>query len=258
MTNSKYGKYISVVTAALTVLTGIALIICAAHILFTGAENPYSREKVNEYLSYLVIPASVTVVFIILGKVYDVLNNEKMYDGFKRSELEMLQGYAKRFELLKLDEKTQEAVTHERFRRTVIKAWFYPTSAFFAAFALVYLVFIAEFRVETLSSDVLRSIAVSLSLVSASISALIVCAYLSETSAKREREILLNAARAGYKPTPPKAAETAEKDAVKIKAIRYGILGIALLLIILGIFNGGMADVLSKAVKICTECIGLG
>ena len=32
----------------------------------------------------------------------------------------------------------------------------------------------------------------------------------------------------------------------------------AVLLIVLGIINGGMADVLNKAVKICTECIGLG
>jgi hypothetical protein len=31
-----------------------------------------------------------------------------------------------------------------------------------------------------------------------------------------------------------------------------------LLFIVLGIVNGGMADVLNKAIKICTECIGLG
>ena len=32
----------------------------------------------------------------------------------------------------------------------------------------------------------------------------------------------------------------------------------AVLMIILGIFNGGMNDVLQKAIRICTECIGLG
>ncbi|MBQ8302391.1 MAG: thioredoxin [Clostridia bacterium] len=36
------------------------------------------------------------------------------------------------------------------------------------------------------------------------------------------------------------------------------MLGISLVLVVLGIFNGGVADVLGKAVKICTECIGLG
>lgn len=32
----------------------------------------------------------------------------------------------------------------------------------------------------------------------------------------------------------------------------------ALLLIVIGVFNGGAQDVLAKAIKICSECIGLG
>ena len=33
---------------------------------------------------------------------------------------------------------------------------------------------------------------------------------------------------------------------------------ISILFIVLGIMNGGLLDVLAKAVKICSECIGLG
>ena len=32
----------------------------------------------------------------------------------------------------------------------------------------------------------------------------------------------------------------------------------AVALIVLGVMNGGMFDVLVKAINICTECIGLG
>jgi hypothetical protein len=39
---------------------------------------------------------------------------------------------------------------------------------------------------------------------------------------------------------------------------KIGISICAVALVILGVFNGGMADVLGKAIKICTECIGLG
>jgi hypothetical protein len=39
---------------------------------------------------------------------------------------------------------------------------------------------------------------------------------------------------------------------------RLAILTIALVFVGVGILNGGMADVLGKAVRICTECIGLG
>ena len=33
---------------------------------------------------------------------------------------------------------------------------------------------------------------------------------------------------------------------------------IAMLFIVLGIVNGGLLDVLAKAIKICSECIGIG
>ena len=40
--------------------------------------------------------------------------------------------------------------------------------------------------------------------------------------------------------------------------IMTAILAVGALFVILGIANGGMADVVQKAIKICTECIGLG
>lgn len=43
---------------------------------------------------------------------------------------------------------------------------------------------------------------------------------------------------------------------VRIARISLAVAGIAL--VILGVFNGSMQEVLTKAIKICTECIGLG
>lgn len=36
------------------------------------------------------------------------------------------------------------------------------------------------------------------------------------------------------------------------------LLAAAILMIVLGAINGGALDVLAKAVRICSECIGLG
>ena len=38
----------------------------------------------------------------------------------------------------------------------------------------------------------------------------------------------------------------------------YGLLVLAAVLIVLGVLNGGLRDVLVKAANICTECVGLG
>lgn len=55
-----------------------------------------------------------------------------------------------------------------------------------------------------------------------------------------------------------KPASPAEKKPAYIPIIRMIVLILAVVFIIAGIYNGSMQDVLYKAIKICTECIGLG
>ena len=43
-----------------------------------------------------------------------------------------------------------------------------------------------------------------------------------------------------------------------LPALRIALYAAAVVLIVLGVMNGGLWDVLVKAVNICTECIGLG
>lgn len=42
------------------------------------------------------------------------------------------------------------------------------------------------------------------------------------------------------------------------KALWAALFAAAVALIVLGVWNGGARDVLAKAAKICSECIGLG
>ncbi|MBR4082386.1 MAG: hypothetical protein IKK21_11435 [Clostridia bacterium] len=71
----------------------------------------------------------------------------------------------------------------------------------------------------------------------------------------------LLAAAAGAWFAPAARRETqkvipAEKDGNgRLRVILYAI---AAVLVIMGVMNGGMRDVLIKAINICTECIGLG
>ncbi len=49
-----------------------------------------------------------------------------------------------------------------------------------------------------------------------------------------------------------------DRGRVKINVIRAVILVIALVLVVVGLINGGYIDVLNKAIRICYECIGIG
>ncbi len=51
---------------------------------------------------------------------------------------------------------------------------------------------------------------------------------------------------------------TGEKREKSMLITRIVVASVALILVIVGICNGGMKDVLLKAVNICTQCIGLG
>ncbi len=44
----------------------------------------------------------------------------------------------------------------------------------------------------------------------------------------------------------------------KMRILRIALLALAVCLIIAGVFNGSARDVFGKAVKICSECVGLG
>lgn len=71
---------------------------------------------------------------------------------------------------------------------------------------------------------------------------------------------------AGEKPFRPAAsnrtstftARPREISIVKVRSLRGTSLLLALAFILLGVMNGGLYDVLVKAINICTECIGLG
>ena len=65
----------------------------------------------------------------------------------------------------------------------------------------------------------------------------------------KEKRFSSMSARAKKMPGPEK----------KLSGYAYLVVyALALVLILLGILNGGLRDVLIKAVNICTECIGLG
>lgn len=45
---------------------------------------------------------------------------------------------------------------------------------------------------------------------------------------------------------------------MKTELIRKGILIVAIVLIMIGLGQGGFVDVMNKAIRICYECIGIG
>ncbi len=88
---------------------------------------------------------------------------------------------------------------------------------------------------------------------------LMISTVLQEKSMEREilaaREQIKLEKAGGVKPeTDGGKRQTADR----VRLLRIALLIVAVMMIVAGTFNGSARDVFGKAVKICTECIGLG
>ena len=77
-----------------------------------------------------------------------------------------------------------------------------------------------------------------------------------ETEAARTRRAEERAS--GIAPVSAACGTQAAGGARRVRAMRIALAVIAAAFIAMGILNGGMRDVLVKAINICTECVGLG
>ena len=88
----------------------------------------------------------------------------------------------------------------------------------------------------------------------------ILCECVRGRSFRREIELAARSPeRASFKNAQTDSGASREKRARLAKtAARAAMFALAVVLLALGAANGGMRDVLVKAINICTECIGLG
>ena len=81
----------------------------------------------------------------------------------------------------------------------------------------------------------------------------VIAAYMTRAGMKTEITLLRQVAMGKKPPEVP-----ARDRSLRLSILRGAILCVAATLLVLGTLGDGWKDVLGKAVKICTECIGLG
>ena len=156
-----------------------------------------------------------------------------------------------RLKLMKTRRAPTPAMLAEQSRRKKLTAVCAVVCALCAGMAVAYFFDPAHFAsrdLESVMGAMLLNIAPWLA---AALAALLALAQLRRGSVLREIEAAKSAPERAFEPekTPRKTFLTVS---------RVALAAAALALIVAGIANGGMRDVLVKAVNICTECIGLG
>lgn len=247
---SKLNRILRLALGAYTVLLLAALSFICVNLYKAGnasALPPFSRENISLELIRLV-PLFVGYIVVLALAVLFGKN-----EGSAQTSLGI--SPQNRLLLLKrgLGTLPEKAEREERHRR-VLKWLLAAALALFSVPCLAYLLSGDNFSSWELE-EVMSALVLRLSpwLTAAFVSAAAV-AYICDASIKREIAVLKesNVEKEGA------AAPDVPENSGRLRLSRAIILVIAVLFITLGVLNGGMNDVLIKAINICTECIGLG
>jgi hypothetical protein len=259
----------------LTAIVGALFILQAWSIFLSGENSPYTAEIIHEKFRQIAIPFWFWVAAVIFGGVlaYRFPEEEKIgkAQADLRKNLYHLKGR------LPQNEGGRYALNKENRFRIVVLAVCIALCVLFGIIALLYLLnknytplFSAEIFTENngAADRLVRGLPWCLAaLIVGMIAVELIKRSLKRETAAVKKQIAENAKK-GVKP-----AQAQKKNSVwKTLCLKYpvltskwwkiglqaGLCVLALVLIVVGICNGGMLDVYDKARKICTQCIGLG
>ena len=200
----------------------------------------FTRENVGERLGMLAVPWAIYAVFAavtaIIGRPED-------------KPVKMTAANRLRLAKTRAGTLSEAALTEEKLRRKIY-AVLAAVLAVCAGFSAAYLLNGKNFVSWELEAVMGRLLAHVCLWVAAALAAVIAAMYVCDRSMAREA-----AALKGYSDI---AQQTGAAKKFPVNMVRIGIFATAVVLIIVGVLNGGMRDVLIKAINICTECIGLG
>lgn len=238
-----------VISAAL-IVAAVCLIV-SAYTIYNLGDSPYTPESIGAEYAKIAVPLWVAIFAVIAGIVLNILlpmpkiKSKSDKDPFIK--LRILQ------KKLSAD-CNHTGISRERQIRKIarIVCALLCTIAFIPAIAV--LCDYNSFTVDNLTPALLRVVAMlALGAVISGI-ILLILSVIERKSATKEIE-WTKVALSESKCIDKKVTQNNDN---KIKITRLVLVGIACALIVIGLTQDGFYDVLQKAIRICTECIGLG
>lgn len=234
---------------ALAVSASLVALAILCFKIYSAGDRAFSREIVAQSLSSVAPLLYFTVVIIITGFVLDIFSTQKTKNISKRDPYSALDFYKKRYAL------NVDIAQKEEKKRVIIKSVSAVICCVIALFPIWYMADAENFSVEDINADII-SAAFAVFIPATVIFCLsLICVYFCTRSVKRENEIYKAAVADG---SAEKISNTRVSKKNVVLYVRCVVFTLAVALIVLGIFNDGIADVYGKAIRICTECIGLG
>lgn len=259
-----YRKIYNISFYILTFLLGFLFILFAYTIYFKGKEmlinDPtyqiYTKEIVGKYLSYLLIPFILWIGLVIGGYALSIIYPTKK----KNIKIDSIHAYNRLKKTTIIDEHKEkdlyDIIMNERKKRKIMLLIVSFISLICMIYPAIYLFNVNNFPGNNINQEISKMALTIIPFIALSFILFIIYFILFKKSLDIEINNLKNCSN---KTNTNKYYHSSKfyDSPLFAKIVQSSILIISVLFIILGIFNGGVKDVLTKAINICTECIGL-
>ncbi len=249
--------------SALLVIAGICLIAACISIYQSGS-TPFTYERISTHFALIAVPVLLALVGVIGGIVLSLVGTPELQKTKPmRHAAVTLATLSAKMDPDACDPTIRAGLRKEQRLRQTLGIVAAAICAVAAIPPLVWCLDTTHFTIDNLNGDIIAAAIILLPCTVIGLGACVAATLLRGASTQREIALVKAAIAAGAKapakPSTAKAGKAAVTDSPYfLWGARCVILAVGVAFIVLGVQNGGMADVLGKAVRICTECIGLG
>lgn len=242
-----------IVLSVMLVVVGFLLMWACLQIYLSGGEQIYTPEKVAAAFRPISVPVYICLGLILVGFVLHlVLWQVSGKDPKIKHPIMQLRRLVLTRDSSQADSEKQAAIRQLKTRRLVLQLICLVIcilcAGVFGFFALVNSTFYPEAADAT--AYVVSLMPIFAPCVTVALGWGVLTAYMARRNVEKQIAV--------YKQCPPLPRTKTDSKQTGIRIVRYAILGLALAAVVYGLATGGWQDVLTKAVNICTECVGLG
>lgn len=250
MNKKQLQRLYSIATSISILVAALCLMGACLYILFSG--HGFSRDTVAVAFHAVSLPVYICPVLVVLGFLPGLSAPPKsLRRGIARQDWLILRRLQRKADLSHWDDARRSAVLKERRTRSILRGISLVIPVIGCAAFGGYLFSGDRFLREDLPGAAVGCVMLLAPFLMLYLTWILFSGPIYAESCRREIDLLKSS-------VPPGANQPRRTGDKTMPALRLFLLVIAVSFIAFGFFTGGFRDVLTKAVNICTECIGLG
>ncbi len=245
------GKILGILLSISIFISGICMIMqCLA--IYNSGDKPYSRQAVALAFGEISLPVFICLALVIITFIYNfVVDGIYARGTVIKNNSYTIKAIARNKDVYNIDDPTLKKERRTRMIYSTIQVVLIIIGFTFFFF---YALNPSNFHQSEINASMIKAMAVFGSCILIPFVYSIISAFVINKS--REREI--KKIRELAKDAPAKSTTDNISNKNVYIFIKIAALLVAAGIIVYGLCSGGTADVLTKAINICTECIGLG